>query len=77
MVLRSAFVQVLIGLAIGIPGAIAAGRADHRSALWVKPYDPTMLTLATLLLGLAAFLASVIPARRAAATDPMIALRNE
>ena len=77
MVLRSASVQVLIGLAIGIPGAIAAGRAINDQLYAVKPYDPMMLTVATLLLGLAAFLASVIPARRAAATDPMEALRNE
>ena len=43
----------------------------------VKPWDPVMLTLATLLLGLAALLASVIPARRAASVEPMEALRNQ
>jgi putative ABC transport system permease protein len=43
----------------------------------VKPWDPIMLTLATLLLGLAALLASVIPARRAAGVEPMEALRNQ
>ena len=36
-----------------------------------------MLTLATLLLGLAALLASVIPAWRAAGVEPMVALRTE
>jgi putative ABC transport system permease protein len=36
-----------------------------------------MLTAATLLLGCAALLASVIPARRAAGVEPMVALRNE
>jgi ABC-type lipoprotein release transport system permease subunit len=36
-----------------------------------------MLTLATLLLGLAGLLASVIPAWRAASVEPMIALRTE
>ncbi len=35
-----------------------------------------MLALATLMLGLAALLASVIPARRAAGVEPMVALRN-
>ncbi len=77
MVLRSAFLQVLIGLAIGIPVAIAAGRAITDQLYGVQPYDPLMLALATLLLGLAALLASVIPARRAAAVEPMRALRTE
>ena len=43
----------------------------------VKPWDPVMLMFATLLLALAAVLASVIPARRAAGVEPMVALRNE
>ena len=42
----------------------------------VKPWDPSMLALAVLMLGLAALLASVIPARRAAGVEPMVALRN-
>jgi putative ABC transport system permease protein len=43
----------------------------------VKPWDPVMLTLATVLLGVAALLATVIPARRAASVEPMVALRSE
>jgi ABC-type lipoprotein release transport system permease subunit len=43
----------------------------------VKPWDPIMLTLATLLLGLAALLASLVPAQRAAGVEPMVALRNQ
>jgi putative ABC transport system permease protein len=43
----------------------------------VRPWDPVMLASATLLLGLAALLASLIPARRAAGVEPMVALRNE
>ena len=77
MILRSAFVQVLIGLAIGIPGAMAAGRAIKDQLFSVKPYDLSMLTLAVFGLGLAAFLASVIPARRAASVNPTDALRSE
>jgi predicted permease len=77
MVLRGAFSQVGIGLALGIPAAIGAGKLMSDQLFGVKPWDPVMLSLATLLLALAALLASVIPARRAAGVEPMLALRNE
>src|SRR3984957_5959931 len=77
MVLGGAFRQVGIGLAIGIPAAIGAGKLMGAQLFGVDPWDPVMLALATLLLSLAAFLASAIPAWRAAAVDPMVALRTE
>jgi predicted permease len=77
MVLRGAFLQIGIGLALGIPLAIAAGRLMTKQLFGVQPWDPVMLTLATLLLCLAALLASAIPASRAAGVEPMVALRNE
>jgi len=77
MVLRRAFSQVGIGLALGIPAAIGAGRLMKDQLFGVKPWDPVMLVFATLLLALAAAVASVIPARRAASVEPMVALRNE
>jgi len=77
MVLRGAFWQVGIGLALGIPAAIGAGRLMTSQLFGVKPWDPVMLALATMLLGLAAVLASVIPAWRAAGIEPMVALRAE
>ena len=76
MVLRGAFMQIGIGLAIGIPAAIGAGRLMTTQLFGVKPWDPIMLALAVLTLGLAAVLASAIPARRAAGVEPMVALRN-
>jgi putative ABC transport system permease protein len=77
MVLRGAFSQVGIGLALGIPAAIGAGKLMTGQLFGVKPWDPVMLASATLLLALAALLASLIPARRAAGVEPMVALRNE
>ena len=76
MVLRGAFLQIGIGLAIGIPAAIGAGRLMTTQLFGVKPWDPIMLLLAVLVLGLAAMLAAAIPARRAAGVEPMVALRN-
>jgi predicted permease len=77
MVLRGAFWQVGIGLGIGIPAAIGAGYLMASQLFGVKPWNPLLLAGATLLLGLAALCAAVIPAQRAASTDPMQALRSE
>lgn len=76
MVLRAAFLQIGIGLALGIPAAIGAGKLMNDQLFGVRPWDPIMLALAALMLGVAALLASVIPARRAAGVEPMVALRN-
>ena len=77
MVLRGAFSQVAIGLAIGIPAAIGAGMLMTQQLFSVRPWDPVMLASATLALGLAALLASALPAWRAAGVEPMVALRNQ
>jgi putative ABC transport system permease protein len=77
MVLKGAFLQVGIGLALGIPAAIGAGWLIASQLYGVRPWDPIMLAIATILLGLAALFAAVIPARRAAGLDPVVALRME
>jgi predicted permease len=77
MVLRSAFAQIGIGMAIGIPAAIGAGKLMRDQLYGVTPWNPVMLALAVLTLALAALLASLVPARRAAGVEPMVALRNE
>jgi len=77
LVLRGALLQMAIALAIGIPIAVAAGRAMAAQLFGVKPYDLRILLLTTVVLVIAAFLAAVIPARRAATLDPIRALRIE
>jgi predicted permease len=77
VVLRGAFWQIGIGLGIGIPAAIGAGYLMSSQLFGVKPWNPMLLAGATVLLGLAALVAAVIPARRAASIDPMQALRTE
>ncbi|HEX4006296.1 MAG TPA: ABC transporter permease [Acidobacteriaceae bacterium] len=77
LVLKSAFLQVLIGLALGIPAAIGAGYLISTQLYGVKPWDALMLGAATLMLGVAALAAAIIPARRAAGLDPVVALRMQ
>jgi putative ABC transport system permease protein len=77
MVLREAFWQIAIGLALGIPAAIGAGHLIASHLFGVSPWDPLMLSVATLLLGVAALIAAAIPARRATLVEPMVALRYE
>lgn len=77
LVLHGAFSQIGIGLAIGIPAAIGAGKLMSNQLFGVRPWDPIILALAALILSLAALLASAVPAGRAAGVDPMVALRNE
>jgi predicted permease len=76
IVLSSTAVNVGIGLAAGLLSSIAL---DKLATKWVaqSSRDPLILTGVTLLLVVAATLACLLPARRAAATDPMQALRYD
>jgi predicted permease len=77
MVLRGALMQALIGIALGIPAALLAGRLLANQLYGVGSYDPISIAGATLLLGFCATAAGLIPARRAASNEPMQALRSE
>jgi predicted permease len=77
MVLRGAFLQVGVGLAIGIPVAILGGHLMASQLFGVKPYDPLILSTTLLVLCGAAFLAALLPARAAAGLEPMRALRTD
>ena len=77
LVLGEALLQMGLALAIGIPITIAAGRAMATKLFGMKPYDPGILLLAAIALVVAALLAAVTPARRAAALDPNRALHTE
>jgi ABC-type antimicrobial peptide transport system permease subunit len=77
LVLRGAFKRVVIGLLLGLPLAIGAGRLMSAQLYGVSSWDPVALTIAAGALTICAFVASIIPARRAASISPTQALRVE
>jgi predicted permease len=77
LVLRGAILQLALGLAIGLPLALAGGRLLSSELYGVKSYDPWILGLAAGVLAACAVVAAFLPARRAAKVDPMVALRYE
>jgi ABC-type antimicrobial peptide transport system permease subunit len=77
MVLKGAFLQILIGLVIGVPASIGCARLIAAKLYQVKGWDPLVLGGAVPALGVCALVASVVPARRAATVNPVRALRVE
>jgi putative ABC transport system permease protein len=74
---RRALALKLTGLGLGLAGALAATRVLASFLVEVSPTDPVTLGSVAFLFTAVALLASWIPARRAAAVDPMRALRTE
>jgi len=77
LVLRGAFKRVVIGLVLGLPLAIGAGRLIAAQLYGVSFWDPLALGVAAGALALCAFVAAIIPAARAAGISPMNALRTD
>jgi putative ABC transport system permease protein len=68
---------VAVGLGIGVAASLASTRLLRSQLFGVEPADPIAYAAVALLLGLVGVVACYIPARRAAAVDPMVALRQE
>jgi predicted permease len=77
MVLQGAFRRVIVGLALGLPLAVGAGRLLSAQLYGVRFWDPLALGVAAVSLAACAFFAAIIPAARAASISPMNALRAE
>ena len=77
LVLRGAFARVLVGLVLGLPLAVGAGRLISSQLYGVSFWDPLALAIAAGALAVSAFVAAIIPASRAASISPMSALRTE
>ena len=77
LVFASAAKVAMLGCAIGLLGVAAASRLLGSFLFAVSPFDPLVLSVAAVFVLLLAWLASLLPARRAASIDPMSVLRAE
>jgi predicted permease len=77
LILREAGGLALVGIVVGLAGAVAAATFMRKLLFDTPPWDVATLVTVAALLGGAALIASVIPARRAASIDPIHALRAE
>lgn len=77
IIFMSAAKLALVGCVLGLGGAAAASMLLRSFLFGVSPFDPLVLALAALAVLLLAVLASLLPAQRAAAVDPILALRSE
>ena len=77
MVLREVALLTGLGIALGLPGAYAVGLAAGSQLFGLSPLDPVSLAGSALILACVGLLAGYLPARRAAATQPLVALRAD
>jgi ABC-type antimicrobial peptide transport system permease subunit len=77
MVLRQVGWMTLIGSVVGLAGAVGIGKGAQSILYEMNAWDPAVLVISAVALGLVALTAGFIPARRASLIDPMRALRYE
>ena len=77
LVLREAMQLVVVGLTLGLVGAVGAERLLKSIIFGVRPGDVSMVTVACCVMVITSMAAAFVPAARAASVDPMQALRSE
>jgi ABC-type antimicrobial peptide transport system permease subunit len=75
--LKRGLLQLAVALAIGLPGALALGRLISFNLVEIEPSDPVTMIGITLVIVVVALASSLIPVRKAAKIDPVIALRSD
>jgi putative ABC transport system permease protein len=77
LVVRQGMTPVVLGLAVGLAAALLVGRLIKAQLYQTSAYNPILLILTIMVLGTAALLACLFPARRATLVDPTQALRSQ
>jgi predicted permease len=77
LVMKEVLVLLVLGLAVGIPAAIGAGRFVSAQLYGIRPNDPWIAVTTVVLLAAVSAAAGMIPAHRASRIDPILALRYE
>ena len=77
LVFRDVAVVLALGVAIGLPTALAVGRGARSLLFGLEPHDPVTLMMASGAIGVMTVLAGVFPAWRASRLDPIATLRQE
>jgi putative ABC transport system permease protein len=76
LVLRRGLMLVVIGTLVGSGGALLVAQMLRRFLFALSPYDPVVFAGSVVVLGFVGTLACIVPARRAAKVDPIVALRH-
>jgi len=77
LVLREVAFLTVVGILVGVPGALGLSRLVRSQLFGIEPTDPLTLAVAAMTLATVGLIAGYIPARRAAGTQPVLALRYE
>lgn len=77
MVMRQGAMMIAIGVAVGLGGSLIIGHVLRRFLFGIGPNDPWTLTAVSVVLGVTAAIACLLPALRATRVSPLVALRSE
>jgi putative ABC transport system permease protein len=77
LVVRHGGSMAIVGIVVGVTGALMLGRFAEKMLFGIRPNDPLTYVTVTAVLAAVALVATILPARRATRVDPALALRSE